>query len=96
MVITVLRIELTIFESASLKDKRAVVRRVLDRVRNKFPVAASEVGRQDDPAHATLAFAALSSDGRISHATIQKTLAFIEDLHIDAEISDVETESIHL
>lgn len=96
MVITVLRIELTIFESASLKDKRAVVRRVLDRVRHKFPVAASEVEQQGDPGHATLAFAALSSDGKISHATIQKTLAFIEDLHVDAEITGVETESIQL
>ncbi len=96
MVITVLQIELTIFESASLKDKRAVVRRVLDRVRNKFPVAASEVGQQGDPGHATLAFVALSSDGKISHATMQKTLAFIEDLHIDAEITEVEIESIHL
>ena len=96
MVITTLRVELTIFESASLKDKRSVARRVLERTRNKFHLAAAEIAAQDDPARAVLGFAALSSNANVSHATIQNALAFIEHLRIDAEISDVATETIYL
>lgn len=94
--ITVLTIELLIFESASLKDKRAVIRQVIQRTRNKFPVAASEVETQDDPARATLAFAAISSDSQISHATTQRVLAYIEDLRLDCQVGEVSTETIAL
>ncbi len=94
--ITVLTVELVIFDSASLKDKRAVVRQVTQRTRNKFPVAASEVDTQNDPSRATLAFAAISSDSQIAHATSQKVLAFIEDLRIDCQVGEVSTETISL
>ena len=94
--ITVLTIELLIFESASLKDKRAVVRQVIQRTRNRFPVAGAEVETQGDPSRATLAFAAISSDSQISHATAQKVQAFIEDLRLDCEVGVVSTETISL
>ena len=94
--LTVLTVELLIFESASLKDKRSVVRQVIQRTRNKFPVAAAEVGDQNDPSRATLAFAAVSSDAQISHATAQNVLAYIEDLRLDCQVGEVSTESIAL
>ncbi|MCY3733812.1 MAG: DUF503 domain-containing protein [Chloroflexi bacterium] len=94
--VTVLTVELLIFESASLKDKRSVVRQVIQRTRNKFPVAASEVDSQNDPSRATLAFAAIASDSRIAHATAQKALAFIEELRLDYQVGEVGTETIAL
>lgn len=94
--VTVLTVELLIFESASLKEKRAVIRQVIQRTRNKFPVAAAEVETQNDPSRATLAVAAISSDSQISHATAQKVLAFIEDLRLDCQVGVVSTETIAL
>ena len=94
--VTILTVELLIFESASLKDKRAVVRQVIQRTRNKFPVAASEVGDQNNPSRATLAFAAISSDSQVSHATAQRVLAFVEDLRLDCQVAEVGTETIAL
>ena len=94
--VTVLTVELLIFESASLKDKRAVVRQVIQRARNRFPVAASEVDSQNDPSRATLAFAAIASDSQIAHATAQKLLAFIEDLRLDCQVAEISTETIAL
>ena len=94
--ITVLTVELLIFESASLKEKRAVIRQVTQRTRNKFPVAAAEVESQNDPSRATLAFAAIASDSQIAHATAQKVLAFIEELRLDCQVSTVSTETIAL
>ena len=95
-VICVLRVELMLFESASLKDKRAVVRRVRDRVRNKFNAAAAEVGELDDRTAATLVFVTVSNAEARSHATAQHIQRFIEGLGVDAELTGVETETIHL
>ena len=95
-VICTLRLELTMFESASLKDKRAVVRRVRDRVRHKFNVAVAEVGELDDPTTATLSLVTVANAEARSHATLQHVIRFIEELGINAQVSAVETETIHL
>ena len=92
--VTVLTVELVIYESASLKDKRAVVRQVIQRTRNKFPVAGSEVDSQNNPSRAVLAFAAISSDSQVAHATAQRVLAFVEDLRLDCQVGEVGTETI--
>ena len=95
-VVCTLCIELRLFESASLKDKRAVVRRVRDRVRNKFNAAAAEVGALDDPAAAVLALATVSNAEAHGRASMQQLLRFIEGLSIDAEITHVEIDAIRL
>jgi uncharacterized protein YlxP (DUF503 family) len=59
MVIGCLTARLLVRESRTLKDKRQVVRSVLDRVRAGFNVSAAEVGTHDDVKVATLGFAAV-------------------------------------
>ncbi|HSQ54365.1 MAG TPA: DUF503 domain-containing protein [Gemmata sp.] len=59
MVIGTLTARLLVRESRSLKDKRQVVRSILDRVRSGFNVSAAEVDTHDDAKVATLAFAAV-------------------------------------
>ena len=48
MVVGTLEARLLIRESRSLKDKRQVVRSMLDKLRGGFNVAATEVGHLDD------------------------------------------------
>ena len=59
MVIGSLTARLLVRESRTLKDKRQVVRSVLDRMRAAFNVSAAEVETHDDVKVATLAFAAV-------------------------------------
>jgi uncharacterized protein YlxP (DUF503 family) len=59
MVVATLEARLLIRESRTLKDKRQVVRSILDRVRSGFNVSAAEVDTHDDVKVATLAFAAV-------------------------------------
>jgi uncharacterized protein YlxP (DUF503 family) len=47
MVVGVLRIDLRLFEVHSLKQKRSVVSRILQRLRSRYPVSAAEVGSLD-------------------------------------------------
>ncbi len=95
MVVGCLLLTLTVFESASLKDKRSVVRRVSERLRNKFQLAVAEVDTLDDRSVATIAAVCVSNDARHAHAMLMKALDFVETLHLDAEITEVQTEIVH-
>lgn len=46
----------------SLKEKRAIVRPIVDGARNRFRVAAAEVGAQDKWQRAVLGFAAVAGE----------------------------------
>jgi uncharacterized protein YlxP (DUF503 family) len=64
----VLRMEIHVGHSRSLKDKRQVLRGLLDGARARFSVAASEVDHQDTWQRATVAFAAVGPDaGAVEH-----------------------------
>jgi uncharacterized protein len=62
MVVGSLRARLYVRGSRTLKDKRQVVRSVLDRLRHQFPVAAAEVGHQDDMKVVEIGFAAVGAE----------------------------------
>jgi len=59
MIVGTLEVRLLVRESRTLKDKRQVVRSILDRMRAGFNVSATEVDTHDDVKVATLAFAAV-------------------------------------
>jgi len=47
MVVGVIRIDLRLFDIHSLKQKRSLVSRLLNRLRSKFPLSIAEVGCLD-------------------------------------------------
>ena len=47
MVVGVLRIDLRLYEVQSLKQKRSLVSRILNRIRSRYPVSAAEAGCLD-------------------------------------------------
>lgn len=69
-----LSVELHIPLAHSLKEKRAVVRPIVDGSRHRFGVAAAEVGKQDLWQVAELAFACVSS----SAGHVEEVLASVE------------------
>src|SRR5262245_60697040 len=80
MVVGICRVTIMVPESHSLKEKRMVLRRVKDRVLNKFHCAIAEVGDQDDWQSAALGFAVVSNDHGFTQSMVQKILNFIEEL----------------
>jgi uncharacterized protein YlxP (DUF503 family) len=56
------KLSLVIAQSTSLKDKRMVIRRVKDRVRERVGVVVNEVGSLDDRQRAELGCAVASGD----------------------------------
>lgn len=93
MVVGVLRLDLHLHGVHSLKEKRGVVRRLLARCRNRYPVSAAEVGHQDLWQRSLLGIAIVSS----SESVIAPILDRLEDdLGGEAEIIAADLEFVHL
>jgi uncharacterized protein YlxP (DUF503 family) len=71
VVIGLLSVRLRVRESRSLKDKRQVVRSILDRLRGGFNVSASEVATQDDHQLATIGVSAVGPEMEIVRGVLQ-------------------------
>lgn len=76
MHIAALCVELEITDGRTLKDKRQVIRGLLDRVRGRFNVSAAELGRNDSVRYATLAVAAVANE----RTFLDRVMAHVADL----------------
>lgn len=72
MILGSLTARLLVREARTLKDKRQVVRSVLDRMRGAFNVSAAEVDTHDDVKVATLGFAAVGFEVAAVQGALQK------------------------
>lgn len=88
MVVGVCRVSLMIEESQSLKDKRSVLKRIKDRVSQKFNCAIAEVGDPDVWQSAHLGFAVVSNERGFTQSMVQRILQFIDDLALAKLVDD--------
>ncbi|MFW2332831.1 DUF503 domain-containing protein [Ilumatobacter sp.] len=70
-------VEIRIPNSHSLKDRRQVVRSVVDGARQRFAVSAAEVGGQDTWQRATLGFAVVASEARLAEDVVDQLDRFL-------------------
>jgi len=78
MVIGACTVEVWIGASQSLKDKRQVVKSLVESLRNKFNISISEVDNHDLWQKATLGMVCVTSDRRFAHQLLSKAVGFIE------------------
>jgi uncharacterized protein YlxP (DUF503 family) len=78
MVIGIATVAVVIPESNSLKDKRQIIRSMLDGVRQRFNVSAAEVDQLDTWRRATLGFAAVSNEQKFLDQVLNKVTRWIE------------------
>jgi uncharacterized protein YlxP (DUF503 family) len=95
MVVGVCRIVLLLPGNDSLKGKRAVVRKVLERARSRFNAAAAEVSDLDSKRRAVLAFAVVSNDRRHADSMLDRIASFVS-ANADAVVADRRTELINV
>lgn len=79
-VIGYLEIELQIPHAHSLKEKRSVVKRVVERLKGKFNVSVSEVGEQDKWQRSRIAVVTVGTSSKVVDATLEKSVEFVEEL----------------
>ena len=78
MVVAVALFEIHIEYAQSLKDKRAVVKSLRDRLRNTFHIAANEVGLHDVHQRARLAVALIADRHDSADSLLDKIQNFVE------------------
>ncbi len=95
MVIGVCKLDLRIPENHSLKEKRHVLRKLIDRVRARFNVAIAEVGDNDLWQRAEMGFCTVGNDRRHINSSLDKIVYFIEQMNL-VEMVRTEIEIITL
>jgi uncharacterized protein YlxP (DUF503 family) len=91
MNVGILQLELEIPGSASLKEKRGVVKSLKERLRHRFNISAAEVDQQDLWNRAVLGVACVALDARAARETLDSVLRFAEE-HNGSVISDYSIE----
>ena len=91
MRVGICRIFLRIPENQSLKQKRQVVKSIIDRVKNRFNVAIAEVDALDSHETAVLGAVTLSNDARHVNRVLSHVVNFVED-NASAELIDYDIE----
>jgi uncharacterized protein YlxP (DUF503 family) len=79
----------------SLKEKRRVVKSIINQVRNHFNASVAEVGSNDIHQKAVIGFALVGNNRMVINSKVDKVVNMIDDLGL-AEIIDTEMEIINL
>ncbi len=95
MFVAIAKITLSIPKANSLKSKRQVVRRVLDKIKARFNVSIAETGDLDLWQKATLGVAAVANEHSFAQECVSKVIRFIEEMYV-APIIACSTEVIAL
>ena len=80
--------------SRTLKEKRAIVKSVLSRSRNRFNVACTESDLHDQPADAVLGFVTVAPSVARARQILQEVEYWLVSERPDLEISDLQVEDL--
>ncbi|MCK4546274.1 MAG: DUF503 domain-containing protein [Candidatus Eisenbacteria sp.] len=78
MIVGTATVEIHIPESASLKMKRSIVKRIRERIRRKFNVSIAEIDHLDKWQRSTLGIGIVSNQSRFADQVLAKVVREIE------------------
>ena len=93
MVLGILTVELDIEHAMSLKDKRAVLNSVRDRVRKKFNVSIAEIEGHDVWNYACLGIVIVSNEQKYCNQVLSKVMDLFSEIR-DCVVADFATDFI--
>ncbi len=82
MVVGIGIVDIFIAESRSLKEKRAILRSVLSRTKNKFNISIAEIEEHDNWKVARIGFSLVGNDRGFVNSKVDKVIQFIEHLNL--------------
>ena len=95
MIVGAALIELHVHGSRSLKEKRGVVRSIVQRIRNRFNVSAGEVGGQGTWQRAVVGVTSVGIDARTVRGVLERVVEFVEGTGL-AEVTNSDLEILTL
>lgn len=91
MTVAVLRIRFAL-PAETLKEKRTIVKSVVERVRTRFNATCAEVDDLDSPAYTTIGVACIANEAQHADRQVQNIAKTVEEWRLDAELLDIEIE----
>ncbi len=79
MVIGACSLELIIYESHSLKEKRQVVKSIIGRIQSRFNVSIAEIDLNDSWQRAIIGFACVTNDVNHANQILSNVIKFIDE-----------------
>lgn len=76
----------------SLKEKRMIVKSIIQKLKNKFNISVSEIGEQDIHKNIAIGIAGICANSSQADSMMENIISFIEH-NTDAEIIDIKKES---
>lgn len=81
MLVGVCEIELFIYDSNSLKEKRQVIKSLIGRIQSRFNVSIGEIDEQDIWNKAVIGFAVVSNNSNLLDQSLTSVINFIDNDH---------------
>ncbi len=94
MIVGICHLDVIIPENHSLKGKRQVVKKIIDRVRNRFNISIAEVGDNELWQRSQLGLSIVGNDRRFVNSYLDRVVNFIEAMNI-ADIAHSEFEILN-
>lgn len=94
MVVGVMRVSLYSSDPRSLKDKRRIVKSLIERIKNKFNVSAAEIGFLDSWNECGIGISCVSNEASHADSMLSSVINFIESSSM-MEVTDYTTELVH-
>ncbi len=79
MIVGVMTTQLYLHGVISLKDKRKIVKSLIERLKNRFNISISEVDHNDIKTSAIIAIAVVSNNARFVNQQLDKVLDFLRN-----------------
>lgn len=94
MVVGVAKLSLRLPDNQSLKGKRRVMKRICERLRQRFNLAVAEIDSQDLWQAGEVGIVMVGNQGSYINSKLDKAINFVDNMQL-AEIVDVQMELIH-
>ena len=72
-----MKVQLNLSGIGSLKDKRKIVKSLIERLKSRFNVSVSEIDHNDSKITAMIGIAVVSNDGKFINAQLDKIIDFM-------------------
>ncbi len=79
MIIGACTLKLILYESNSLKDKRHIIRSIIDRLKSKFNISIAEIELNDSWKTALVGFACVTNNSNHANKIISNVIKYVDE-----------------
>jgi len=95
MVVGTGKIVFKLYGVSSLKEKRSIVKAIINRIKNRFNISIAETDFNDSHLWAQIGFSIVGNDSRVVNSKLDKVFNMADDMGL-AQITDTQMEIIHV